>query len=99
MPLHNRKDKNGPYFQWGGRKKYYYKTGSERSKKMARDKAMKQARAIAWRKHGGAVEGAVKGAVERDFEDRSLGMARKNNQKNKNTTQWSHYFQHKFYRV
>lgn len=53
MPLHNRKDKQGPYFQWGGLKKYYYNPKSNRSKQLARDKAMKQARAIAWRRYGG----------------------------------------------
>lgn len=51
MPLINGKDSTGSYYKWGNTgKKYYYKTGSKRSRELAKKKAMKQARAIEWRK-------------------------------------------------
>ena len=47
MPVHQRKDKSGPYFQWGDHgKKYYYDPKSDRSKENARQRAAKQGRAI-----------------------------------------------------
>lgn len=46
MPIHNREDAGGPYFQWGEHgKKYYYKHGDAAGKADARDKAGRQARA------------------------------------------------------
>jgi len=51
MPLRYGKDSTGYYIKWGNRgHKYYYKKGSERSRKIAKNKALKQARAIAWRR-------------------------------------------------
>lgn len=45
MPIHERKDKSGKYYQWGERgKKYYFK--KEGGKGKAYDKALKQAKAI-----------------------------------------------------
>ena len=47
MPIRNRKDEKGDYFQWGDHgKKYYYEANNEKSKKIARRKAWKQSRAI-----------------------------------------------------
>ena len=47
MPVHQRKDKNGPYFIWGNHgKKYYFDPKSDRSKENARQKAAIQGRAI-----------------------------------------------------
>lgn len=61
MPLHEKTEthvENGKkikyhYFQWGTHgKKYYYKIESERSRTIAKNKAMKQARVIAWSRYG-----------------------------------------------
>ena len=47
MPIYDRNDEKGDYFQWGDRgKKYYYEANNEKSKKIARRKAWKQSRAI-----------------------------------------------------
>ena len=58
MPLHRRSEiinnKRNYYYQWGeSGKKYYFINGSTRSENIAKEKSMKQARAIEWRKHGG----------------------------------------------
>ena len=29
MPIHRGRDSNGPYYQWGTQKKYYYKSGDK----------------------------------------------------------------------
>jgi hypothetical protein len=48
MPLHIRfdKTKNKYFIQWGNQKKYYFNTKSERSFKIAYNKALAQSRAI-----------------------------------------------------
>lgn len=46
MPVKRGKDINGPFFQWGNEKKYYYKTGDPKSRITAKKKAEKQGRAI-----------------------------------------------------
>ena len=46
MPVHRGKDSQGCFYQWGGRKKYYYTPGDAKSRKAAEEKAHKQARAI-----------------------------------------------------
>ena len=47
MPIHNRRDKNGPYFQWGNHgKKYYYIPRNPISRAKAKALCMRQARAI-----------------------------------------------------
>lgn len=47
MPVHKGKDETGPYYQWGYHgKKYYYKSGDEKSKNNAKMKAHKQGVAI-----------------------------------------------------
>lgn len=52
MPLHRRTDSVGTYFIWGNHgKRYYYKPGNKRSREIAREKAMKQGRAIEWSKY------------------------------------------------
>ena len=53
MPIHRGNDTGGPYYQWGNKKKYYYKSGSKRSREYAKNKATKQAIAIyssGWKK-------------------------------------------------
>ncbi len=46
MPVRNRRDHNGPYFQWGNHgKKYYYNPLSTRSVNIAAGKALRQGRA------------------------------------------------------
>ena len=46
MPIHRRKDSEGPYYQWGDSgKKYHYEAGNEKSRKAAKAKAEKQAQA------------------------------------------------------
>jgi hypothetical protein len=52
MPLQNGRDAKGPYYRWGNHgKKYYYIAGNAKSRQIAKTKAMRQARAIEWRKH------------------------------------------------
>jgi hypothetical protein len=46
MPIHRGKDSRGPFYQWGGRAKYYYISGSVKSREIAKKKAIKQAQAI-----------------------------------------------------
>ena len=48
MPLKNGKDKNGNYYKFGpGGKKYYYTAGHAPSRTRAKNKALKQGRAMA----------------------------------------------------
>lgn len=42
MPIYQGSDRRGHYFQWGSHKKYYYIPYSQRSKKLAKKKAIKQ---------------------------------------------------------
>jgi hypothetical protein len=52
MPVHRKKNINGPYYQWGNHgKKYYYKINNEKSRKLAKDKAKLQGRAIKAREY------------------------------------------------
>lgn len=51
MPIKKGKDSNGPYYQYGNKKKYYYKPLSQRSQSIAKSKAIKQSNAIHARKH------------------------------------------------
>ncbi len=44
-PAKRGKDSKGPYYRWGGGKKYHYKTGNKKSREAARKKAYGQARA------------------------------------------------------
>jgi hypothetical protein len=44
-PAKRGKDAKGPYYRWGGGKKYHYKTGNKKSREAARKKAYGQARA------------------------------------------------------
>jgi len=46
MPIRRGKDKKGCFYQWGGRKKYYYKCGSKNAAARAKKKAEAQAKAI-----------------------------------------------------
>jgi hypothetical protein len=46
MPLKRDHDSNGPYYQWGNQKKYYYKSGSAISRKRAKQRAINQMIAI-----------------------------------------------------
>ena len=47
MPIHAGIDNNGKhYYQWGSQKKYYYNIDSERSRALAYNKCLKQAKAI-----------------------------------------------------
>lgn len=46
MPIHRGKDKKGPFYQWGNRNKYYYKSNDSKSRNNAKSKAYKQAKAI-----------------------------------------------------
>lgn len=46
MPIHRGRNSKGPFYQWGDQKKYYYKSGDEKSRKEAKKKAHKQAVAI-----------------------------------------------------
>ena len=46
MPIHRGTDSKGPYYQWGTRKKYYYKSGNQKSREIAKKKAHAQAVAI-----------------------------------------------------
>lgn len=55
MPIHRGTDSKGPFYRWGETgKKYYYISGSKRSRDLAYKKAHKQAVAIyasGWRGH------------------------------------------------
>lgn len=54
MPIRRGKDAQGPYYQWGDRKKYYYRSNDPKSRQDAKKKATKQAQAIyatGWRKN------------------------------------------------
>ena len=44
-PAKRGKDSKGPYYRWGGGKKYHYKAGNKKSREAARKKAYGQARA------------------------------------------------------
>lgn len=47
MPVHRGHDSKGSYYQWGNSgKKYYYISGSKRSRELAKKKAQKQGIAI-----------------------------------------------------
>lgn len=46
MPIHRKRDSKGPYYQYGSRKKYYYKSGNKRSREIAYKKAHRQMVAI-----------------------------------------------------
>jgi len=46
MPINIGTDKNGHYIRYGHRTKYYYKSNSIRSFTIARNKAIKQMKAI-----------------------------------------------------
>jgi hypothetical protein len=49
MPVNRGVDSKGPFYRWGSvNKKYYYEAGNKKSREMAYDKTMKQARAILW---------------------------------------------------
>jgi hypothetical protein len=56
MPVHRSKDSKGPYYQWGNQRKYYYKSGSKKSREHAKKQAEAQGVAIyatGWREPGG----------------------------------------------
>ncbi len=47
MPIHESKDRDGYYFQWGNHgKKYYYNPYNQKSRAIAYNKSLRQARAI-----------------------------------------------------
>ena len=47
MPIHRRKDKNGPYFQYGeSGAKYRYVANDKKGRELAEQRAHKHARAI-----------------------------------------------------
>ena len=47
MPVHKGKDEKGYYYQWGEHgKRYYYDTKDNESREKARQKSLRQARAI-----------------------------------------------------
>lgn len=46
MPIHRGQNSQGPYYQWGSQKKYYYKAGNKKSRDIALNKAKKQMIAI-----------------------------------------------------
>ena len=46
MPTRNGRDSKGPYYQWGGGKKYHYTAGNASSRNSAKRKADKQGEAI-----------------------------------------------------
>lgn len=62
MPIHrgrtSKKGSKNSYYQWGHHgKRYSFRSGSKRSRKMAREKAARQARAAfanGWRGRGGS---------------------------------------------
>lgn len=45
MPVKRGRDSEGPYFQWGGQKKYHYTPGNRASRRRAKRKAERQGRA------------------------------------------------------
>lgn len=45
MPVRRGKDSNGPYYQWGSQKKYYYTSNDKESREKAKEKAQRQGRA------------------------------------------------------
>jgi ribosomal protein S11 len=52
MPIQRGKDSTGNYYRWGNTgKKYFYKARDAKSRNAAYALAMRQARAIEWRKH------------------------------------------------
>lgn len=52
MPIQNKTDNKGNFYQFGDTgKKYYYKSYSKRSNDLAYNKCLKQAKAIEWSKH------------------------------------------------
>ena len=55
MPVHQGRDNNGNYYQWGNQKKYYYRTKLEGQ--LAMHKAILQGIAIKYNEHhGGYIE-------------------------------------------
>lgn len=53
MPLIRGNNIHGCFYKWGKTgKKYYYISGNNRSRNLAKSRAMKQMRAIEWRKYG-----------------------------------------------
>ena len=47
MPIRRRRNNHGSYYQWGKKgKKYYFRSGNEKSKRKAYMKAVRQGRAI-----------------------------------------------------
>lgn len=46
MPVHGGRDSKGPFYQYGGQKKYHYNANSEKSRKRAKRKAHMQESAI-----------------------------------------------------
>jgi hypothetical protein len=46
MPIKQGQDKNGPYYQYGHLKKYYYIANNKRSREGAKKKAIKQSAAV-----------------------------------------------------
>lgn len=46
MSIHRGRDSHGPFYQWGGGKKYYYTAGDIHSRKAAKQKARTQMIAI-----------------------------------------------------
>lgn len=52
MPVQRGRDSQGSFYRWGNSgKKYYYIPGSKRSRELAKQKALKQGRAIHARRH------------------------------------------------
>ena len=47
MPAYRGRDSKGPFYRWGqSGKKYYYTAGNKQSRERARQKALRQGRAI-----------------------------------------------------
>lgn len=46
MPIHKSNDLEGPYYQWGNQKKYYFDPKKILSEMKAYEKAVRQAQAI-----------------------------------------------------
>ncbi len=55
MPIYQRKDKYGKYYQFGSRGKKYYFGSCSKSKKRAYNKALRQGRAIKASQRGGTI--------------------------------------------